>query len=290
MTPLTVLAVKLASTHWVIALEPLPPGATTRAAAGDEVVDLAVGDVLLELRQRRARVAAVEAADRHHRLPARQLVARGGVGADRRRRPGVGVGVGLQQRGDGCRRRAAVEQAADAALATPGRRPACGAGRAGGRCLGGALERRRRGIRLAGPCPPGPPPAEAGPALGIEPVCGVVAVFTAYAAGPAKRGHQGEHGGGEADAARQVTGDRDAEAGDEADDQDEPAQPGQEVGGAAEEVPARAPRSSSTVKPSTDVASSEDAVSPEQPASRCRRAQRRPGPGRRCSRRGRSRP
>ena len=44
-------------------------------------------------------------------------------------------------------------------------------------------------VGIPGGAPPGPPPPNppevAGPALGIEPVCGVAAVSTAYAAGPA---------------------------------------------------------------------------------------------------------
>ena len=61
-------------------------------------MDLAVGDVLLELGQRRARVGPVEAADRHHRVLGRELVARRGVGSHRRRDPGVRAGVLVEQR------------------------------------------------------------------------------------------------------------------------------------------------------------------------------------------------
>ena len=82
MIPPTVVAVKLSDTQVEISdpvpLPPRPPpgppptsARPTAAAdaAGDEVVDLTLGDVLLELRQGRPRVAAVEPADGEHRLP-----------------------------------------------------------------------------------------------------------------------------------------------------------------------------------------------------------------------------
>ena len=71
---------------------PKPP-----AAAGDEVVDLALRDVLLELGQGRRGVGAVEAADGHDGLTAAQLVAGGVVRVHRGGRPGVLAGVGLQR-------------------------------------------------------------------------------------------------------------------------------------------------------------------------------------------------
>src|SRR3954447_23984399 len=87
--------------------------ATTEAATpGDEVVDLPCGHPRLELRQRGARVAAVEAADRHHRLLRRELVAGRAVGAHGRGDPGVRRRVGLEQVGQRGARRTAVEEAA----------------------------------------------------------------------------------------------------------------------------------------------------------------------------------
>src|SRR5690349_10654195 len=59
------------------------------AAAADEVVDLSVGHVLLELGERRGGIAAVEAADRHHRVTGGELIARGVLRAHRRGHPGV---------------------------------------------------------------------------------------------------------------------------------------------------------------------------------------------------------
>ena len=60
-------------------------------------MDLAVGDVGLELRQRRRRVGAVEPADGHHRCTGGQLVARRVVRTHDRGGPRVIVGVGGQQ-------------------------------------------------------------------------------------------------------------------------------------------------------------------------------------------------
>ena len=85
----------------------------------DEPVDLLRRDELLELRERRGGVGAVEPADRHHRLPGRELVARGGVGADRRRGPGEVARVALQERHDLRGGRRAPQQAAEAARPTP---------------------------------------------------------------------------------------------------------------------------------------------------------------------------
>src|SRR3954451_7146312 len=53
------------------------PDAATHPATWDEVMDLALADVLLEGGQARRLVGAVEAADRHHRLAGCKLVTRG---------------------------------------------------------------------------------------------------------------------------------------------------------------------------------------------------------------------
>src|SRR5262249_11356083 len=65
----------------------------------EEVVDLARSDVLLELREARRRVAAIEAADRHDRKAGRELVAGGVVRPDGRGDPGV-PGAARPQTGD----------------------------------------------------------------------------------------------------------------------------------------------------------------------------------------------
>src|SRR6185437_12869487 len=83
---------------------PLAADTTTEATAaeatptGNEVVDLAFGDVRLELVQRGRRIRPVEATDRHDRLAAGELVARRVVRIHRRGGPAVVTGVGLQQR------------------------------------------------------------------------------------------------------------------------------------------------------------------------------------------------
>src|SRR5204862_5398947 len=89
--------------------------AEAAAPRGEEVVDLPGGDVRLELRERGARVGAVEAADRHHGTSRGELDARGAVGADRRRRPGRGR-VLLEQLDEGGVGREGVEQTAETAL------------------------------------------------------------------------------------------------------------------------------------------------------------------------------
>src|SRR4029453_18778224 len=71
--------------------------AHAHAAPAEEVVDPALGHVLLELGQGGAGVAAVEAADGHDRVAGGQLDAGGRVGPDGGRDPGVAVGVLLEQ-------------------------------------------------------------------------------------------------------------------------------------------------------------------------------------------------
>ena len=112
VTPPTVRELKCAATHVCdLRAAPSPEAA---AAAGEEVVDLPGGDQLLELRERRRRVAPVEAADRQDRLAARDLHAGRAVGADRRRGPAVAARV-LEQRDQLLRGRGGVEQPSQAA-------------------------------------------------------------------------------------------------------------------------------------------------------------------------------
>ena len=233
----------------------------------DEVVDLAVGDVGLELRERRARVAAVEPADRHHRLLGGQLVAGGAVGPDRGRHPGVGV-----------RRRCSAARSARALGVLPSSRPPAL----------GRPQRGRRAARAAGP--PGRPCACAlGPAVGIEPVCGVAAVAREYAVGPAsaatsavaattcpaRRGRWPDPG--------------EQQRGGEAERGDDVLQPRVPVAGPVEQHERQRGGAARSRRP----------AAPRRPASRgaaraCARrwrpARRRPGPAPPCSRRGRSRP
>src|SRR6266511_712130 len=108
------------------------PASRAAHAAGDEVVDPVLAHVLPELGQRRRRVAAVEAADREHRRPGRQLVPGGVVRADGRGHPPVPAAVGGEQRDQLGTRRGRGEQAAHAAGPT-GHRAATGRGTAGDR-------------------------------------------------------------------------------------------------------------------------------------------------------------
>src|SRR6478672_5868605 len=113
----------------------------TEPAARSEIVDLSGGHVLLELRERRARVGPVEPADRHDRQLRAELEPGSGLRADRCGHPRVPVRVGRQGRDDGGARRRRVEQAAHAAAsaratlraALPGR--AVALGRATGQLL-----------------------------------------------------------------------------------------------------------------------------------------------------------
>src|SRR5262249_41612633 len=74
-----------------------------------------LGDVRLELRQRRRRVGAVEAADGHDRVAGRELNPGRAVGAHGRGDPVVGRGVLLQQRDQVGARVPGVEQPAEPA-------------------------------------------------------------------------------------------------------------------------------------------------------------------------------
>src|SRR5206468_1972054 len=81
-------------------------------AAAQEVVDPALGHVLLELREGGGGVAAVEAADGHHGVAGGQLHAGGRVRADGGRDPAVAVGVLPEERDQLGVGGAAVEQPA----------------------------------------------------------------------------------------------------------------------------------------------------------------------------------
>src|ERR1700684_3892251 len=131
--PPTVVAVKWASTHALICASsvdapppptppaPRPPKPPAPAAARDVIVDLVLGDELLELREAGRRVGAAEAADRHHRDTAGGKLHRGGaVGAIRRRRPLVMGRARLEQFGE----RAADRRVAAARTAEAARGPA----------------------------------------------------------------------------------------------------------------------------------------------------------------------
>ena len=132
---------------------PSTPPRPPMASAADEPVDLLRRDEVLELRERRGRVGAVEPADGHHRLPGRELVARGGVGADGGRDPGVGAGVLLQQRGElGAGRRAS--RAGRRQPPRPPPRP-CRAVVA----VAGAAPRSGRAVARGAAAPPGPRPS-----------------------------------------------------------------------------------------------------------------------------------
>src|ERR1700730_3595275 len=78
------------------------PGRASRcaaaAAAGYEVVHLALADVGLELCQRRSRVGPVEASDGHDRVVGRQLISGRVVGVDRGCHPLVVARLALKQR------------------------------------------------------------------------------------------------------------------------------------------------------------------------------------------------
>src|SRR5207244_3607741 len=91
----------------------------TAANAADEVVDLALGNQLLELGQRRCGIRSVEAADRHHRDLGRDLHRRSAVGRDRRRRPGVALRTLLEQRDQVARHLADAATAEESAAAHP---------------------------------------------------------------------------------------------------------------------------------------------------------------------------
>jgi hypothetical protein len=73
VTPPTVVAMKWTSTHALICAAsvvpppPPKPPPPKPPAARDVVVDLVLGDELLELGETRRRVGAPESADRHHR-------------------------------------------------------------------------------------------------------------------------------------------------------------------------------------------------------------------------------
>src|ERR1700730_7232982 len=92
------------------------PGRASRcaaaAAAGYEVVHLALADVGLELCQRRSRIGPVEASDGHDGVIRRQLIARRVVGVDRGDHPFVLARLALKQRHQGRARPAAVQEAA----------------------------------------------------------------------------------------------------------------------------------------------------------------------------------
>ena len=235
MVPPMVVAVKFDSTQLVIALE--SDDAATTAAAADEVVDLAVGDVLLEDLQGRPRVGAVEPADGHHRLLTGQLVAGGLVGADGCGGPRVLVGVLLQ---------GAVSSALGVlAPRIPPMPPA-------------SVRRCRRAAGRSGRCPSGPPVAAAreaadaagclrrreaagagrarrsrhptdGDAVGSAPAWGTAAVAIDAAAGAIRPAtHRRGQRDGPAGAADVVGGQHADDADDRADD-DERLQPGVEV-------------------------------------------------------------
>src|ERR1700733_12160299 len=93
----------------------------------DEVVDVVVGDVPLELGERRRRVGAVEPADRHDRLSAGQLQRCRAVRADRGRRPPVAGRAVLEQRGEGAAELRVAGQAAAPAACTTATDAAVGA-------------------------------------------------------------------------------------------------------------------------------------------------------------------
>ncbi len=180
-------------------------------------MDVAVGDVRLELRQRRARVAAVEAADRHHRQLGGQLVAGGRVGADGRGDPGVRRRVPGQQGGEGRAGGAAVEQATGVAAPGPARlarrgalrqgaarSPAGAAAEAGGR-RGRAGARDRAGVRGG----------RRGQRVGR---------------GAGERRDEGGHGDGDADATRQEPEPEQPQRGDQAQHQHDVPEPRLPVG------------------------------------------------------------
>src|SRR5262245_50582092 len=121
-------------------------------------------------------------------MAGRQLVASGVVGARGCRHPRVLVGVSVQGLDHLTRRRAGVEQTARTTAAVPEAATVAGGPAAVRRHPGGPPWAPPNPPGGPPPMPPRPPPGPPprppiGPAVGSDPVCGVRAVFSEYAAG-----------------------------------------------------------------------------------------------------------